>query len=298
MKISIMIEDSKLTDSLVNEFGLSVHISANGKNILMDTGTTGAFVKNAEPLGIDLKDIDYAIISHSHYDHGGGLEVFLKANEKAKIYLKEGAREDYYANITAKLSSFMTFFLHPLIGRSKKVSRYIGLNKKLFDEYPDRFVFLNSFTELSEGIFILTDIPKKFSISKGNMFLLEEKGGRLQRDEFKHELVLVVKEDDGLVIFTGCGHSGVLNMVDAVKTSFPDAPIKAVVGGFHLKLKPMKDSASGTKDEIEAIAKSLVDQNVGKVYTGHCTGKEAYDFMKNVLADNLGRIQTGTVIEP
>jgi 7,8-dihydropterin-6-yl-methyl-4-(beta-D-ribofuranosyl)aminobenzene 5'-phosphate synthase len=86
-------------------------------------------------------------------------------------------------------------------------------------------------------------------------------------------------------------------MVDTVKTSFPDIPIKAVIGGFHLKLKPMKDSAAGTKEEIEAIARKLMDQNVGKVYTGHCTGKGAYDFMKNVLAEKLGRIQTGKVIE-
>jgi 7,8-dihydropterin-6-yl-methyl-4-(beta-D-ribofuranosyl)aminobenzene 5'-phosphate synthase len=297
MKISIMIEDSKLSDDFENEFGLSLHIKANSANILMDTATTGAFTKNAAPLGIDIKDVDMAVISHSHFDHGGGLEAFLKSNKKAKIYLKEGAKGSYYANVTAKLPSFLTFFLYPLIGRSKRLSRYIGLNKSLFDEYPDRFVFADKLTELNEGIFILTDIPKKYPISKGNMFLLEEKDGILQRDEFEHELVLAVKEDDGLVIFTGCGHSGVLNMLDAVISAFPDSPVKAIVGGFHLKLKPMKDSASGTKDEIEAIAKKLMEQNVRKVYTGHCTGKEAYDFMKNVMGENLGRIQTGTVIE-
>ena len=96
MKISVMVEDSKLIDELVNEFGLSLHISVNGKNFLMDTGTTGAFTKNAEPLGIDLKDVDFAIISHSHFDHGGGLEAFFKANEKTKIYLNEGAKGNYY----------------------------------------------------------------------------------------------------------------------------------------------------------------------------------------------------------
>ena len=59
----------------------------------------------------------------------------------------------------------------------------------------------------------------------------------------------------------------------------------------------MKDAASGTRPDIEAIANRIMEQKVEKVYTGHCTGKEAYDFMKNVMGEKLGRIQAGTVIE-
>ncbi|TON37279.1 MBL fold hydrolase, partial [Vibrio parahaemolyticus] len=113
---------------------------------------------------------------------------------------------------------------------------------------------------------------------------------------FDHELLLVIKEHDGLVIFTGCAHSGVLNMVDTAVSYFPSERVKAVVGGFHLVGLPLFDSIGGTKQDIKDLGRALLQYPIDKLYTGHCTGKKAYGLLKGVLGDRLEAIPTGSCI--
>lgn len=91
MKITVLLENSKCREALTCEHGLSLYLQTGGKNILFDAGQTSAFAENAEKLGIDLKAVDLALLSHGHYDHGGGLATFLRINEKAPVYLQEEA---------------------------------------------------------------------------------------------------------------------------------------------------------------------------------------------------------------
>jgi len=74
---------------LFAEHGLSFLIDTGSKKILLDTGQTGNFMHNAQVLGIDIMDIDYVVLSHSHKDHTGGLCAFLKVNTKAIIFCKK-----------------------------------------------------------------------------------------------------------------------------------------------------------------------------------------------------------------
>ncbi len=83
MKITVLVEDSQAPPGmdLLNEHGLSFHISFQGNNILFDTGITDAFSKNSNVLGIDLASVHTAVISHHHYDHGGGIYQFLDVSK-------------------------------------------------------------------------------------------------------------------------------------------------------------------------------------------------------------------------
>src|SRR5512139_3374325 len=89
MKVTTLIENRSSTanPNLVAEWGLSLHINFNDHNILFDTGATCAFTKNAEQLSVNLASVDTAVLSHHHYDHGGGLRRFFDANTKAKVHL-------------------------------------------------------------------------------------------------------------------------------------------------------------------------------------------------------------------
>ena len=305
MKITVLIEDSVDIEAgnstgfdgdLAGEFGLSLFIESDERRILLDTGTTGRFAENADILGIDLEQVDAAVISHSHFDHGGGLETFFRRNTSTPVYLHPGAEGEYYSNIGAKLPMGVNRFVQPLISRSRRFSRYIGLDRDLIRTEKNRIRFVSEPDEILPGVFILTDILDHYPKPGGNQFLFTVCDGRMVPDPFDHEIILVVREDDGLVLFSGCCHNGIRNLVATVRSRFETEPVKAVVGGFHLRLQPFKEAFSGTRQDIEQIGDALKEQDIRTVFTGHCTGQGAYDVLAERLGENLHPLGTGAQI--
>lgn len=280
MKIIALIENSRVEGApdLAAEHGLSLHIQTGEKRILFDTGASGRFADNATKMGIDLTAVDALVISHHHFDHGGGLERFLTLNDSAVVYLRNSEAEDF-------------FFRVPLLR-----DRYIGLDQNLLRRQADRLTFVRELTEITPGVFILTDIPNRFPVPKGNRRLLVKTGDGLEQDDFGHELVMVIREEDGLVVFTGCSHHGVLNMVAAVTGAFPGESIKGLFGGFHLIGLPVLNTMAGSKRSVRAIGEALLDFPIEQVYTGHCTGMKGYRVLKGVMADKLEKFPTGSEI--
>lgn len=86
MKVTIVVDNIEHA-GIPGEWGFCAYIEQNGKKLLLDTGASNLFADNAEKLNIDLKDIDFAVLSHAHYDHANGMEKFFEINEKATFYL-------------------------------------------------------------------------------------------------------------------------------------------------------------------------------------------------------------------
>ncbi len=281
MKVTTLIENrpSKTDSHLVAEWGLSLHIAFNGHNILFDTGASGAFAKNAEFLSVNVASIDTAVLSHHHYDHGGGIKRFLELNSRAKVHLGETPNGDCFF----KAFGFM--------------KKYIGLDKALTTDYPDRFETVRRPTEILPDVFVLPHILGSRPRPRGNKYLFLKKDHTFALDDFAHEIVMAIKEDRNLVVFTGCSHSGILNMVETVARAFEGTPIKAVIGGFHLVAIPLFNFMAGSKREVEGLAKSTLDYPVGITYTGHCTGNRAFPILKSVMGERLKDIKTGSCFE-
>ncbi|WP_299020144.1 MBL fold metallo-hydrolase [uncultured Photobacterium sp.] len=280
MKITTLVENTRLENrpDLSVEKGLSFHVSAMGKQILFDAGNGSKFYENAALLDVNIEEVDAAVVSHWHHDHGGGISPFLKKNTKAKVYLRQADNLGY---------AFKVFGL----------KFDVGLNTSMFSEAQERFDYISKFTEIYPNIFIVTDLSKKHSQPKGNRYLYTRNDSGYQLDAFDHELMMVVKEDDGLVIFTGCAHNGVLNMLETAVELFPDTRIKAVVGGFHLVGLPMFNTIGGTREDIEQIGRLLMRFPIDKLYTCHCTGLKAYGILKDVLGEQIEYLPTGRTIE-
>ncbi len=280
MKVVALIENTKLEGrgDLVAEHGLSLYIECNNKCVLFDTGASETFEQNARKLSINLRDVDVLVISHHHFDHGGGLARFLEVNHKAKVYLRKSGEEDFYFRVPGILS------------------RYIGLDQKLLEKQADRIEFIDRFTEILPDVYILTAIPPQYALPKGNRRLFVKRGKTFCLDSFEHELIMVQKEGDELVVFTGCAHNGILNMVCAVTRQFPGVPIKAVFGGFHLMGLPKLNTMAGTKTEVRGIGEELLNYPIERVYTGHCTGQKAYRILKGVMAEKLEYFPTGSEV--
>lgn len=279
MKITTLIEN-KINDSvnLKSEHGLCLYIEKDGNHILFDTGKSNKFIENAKKLGIDIKDIDIVVISHGHHDHGGGLLAFLKENNKAKVYMKRTNLDEYYFK-------FMFF------------NAKVGIDKNMFKEYSSRINYIEDFTEILKDIYIITKIDKKHPTPEGNKYLFAKEKGEYVRDKFDHELIMVIKESGGISIFTGCSHNGTANMIETVRNTFAKEKVKALIGGFHLIRIPILNFLSASKDEIDILAKKIIDENIEKVYTGHCTGENAYKDLKTILGEKISYISTGTEIE-
>jgi 7,8-dihydropterin-6-yl-methyl-4-(beta-D-ribofuranosyl)aminobenzene 5'-phosphate synthase len=281
MKIVSLIDNQKLPqpEDLRAEHGLSLCIYTNDGPILFDSGISGAFLSNAGRLNVDISQVTLAVLSHHHYDHGGGLLTFLDANGQAKVYLRSSSTEEFYSHLFGGI-----------------IKRRIGLDESLFQHYARRFVFTDEFSEIASNVYIITRIGQRNPFPAGNRYLFVHTEGGARLDDFTHELILVVRENGGLVVFTGCSHRGILNMLDAVQEHFPGQPIRAVFGGFHLIGNPLFKSMGGSKKDIEGLGSALFQYPVERFYTGHCTGAKAYPILKGVMGAKLEYFATGSQV--
>jgi 7,8-dihydropterin-6-yl-methyl-4-(beta-D-ribofuranosyl)aminobenzene 5'-phosphate synthase len=281
MKITAIIENTCLSAlNLATESGLSLLIEKDDKKILFDTSLSPKMIQNAHKLNIPLDEMDICIISHGHFDHVGGLEEFMKINKKAKIYMRKGVDEAYFAKFGP-------------------IKKFVGVPPQIFENFKNRIEIIDQNLEPLPGVHLITEIKRTRPLGKGNLKLrqLTEKG--LVQDDFQHELAMCLTEkpNEGIVI-TGCSHNGVLNMVDSVKNSLPTINITTVLGGFHMMTIPfLKNNMAGTPQEVRSIAQEFQTYDFKKVYTMHCTGMKAFGILKSVLGEILEYLHGGTCIE-
>lgn len=295
MEIVTLIENSSRESQLQAEFGLSLLVRCAGGTILFDMGSSAAFTENAAKLHVDLQEVDCAVLSHAHYDHGGGLAAFAEKNSTAPVYTATGADGDYYGNVGAKMGPVLHSLVYPIIATNPHFCRYVGLDKEVVSSLKDRHRVVTTRTEILANVFLLTQLKNSYPRPEGNKYLLEKTAAGMQQDSFDHELIMVIREDDGLTIFTGCGHRGIVNMLATVQASFGGEEIKAVIGGFHLARQPGKPYLAGSRQDVAEIATRFKEAGVTRVITGHCTGDGACGVLREELADRLSVMSTGAV---
>ena len=240
MKITALIENTTAREDLTAEHGLSLYIETENHRILFDMGQTDAFYQNAKILGVDLAAVDVAILSHGHYDHGGGLGTFLKINSSAPIFVNRDAFLPHY-NGTEK---------------------YIGLDTSLEDN--SRIAFTGDEFRICEGLTLYTCNERERKSRLGSGELAEKTENGFVPDDFRHEQYLLIEERGKRVLISGCSHKGIVNITEWFT---PDV----LVGGFHFSKLP-------TDGLLAEAAKGLAAYNT-EYYTCHCTGKEQYSFM-------------------
>jgi 7,8-dihydropterin-6-yl-methyl-4-(beta-D-ribofuranosyl)aminobenzene 5'-phosphate synthase len=281
MNVSTLIENRAKAGeaALVSEWGLSLHIAVNGRAILFDTGASGAFADNAEQMGVDLAGVDAAVLSHHHYDHGGGLHRFFALNTQAPVF----AAGPPHGACTVRVQAGQATF--------------IGIDRAVFEDHATRFRTVRRTVEILPDVFVIPKITDRHPMPDGNRQLHVKQGGQVMPDDFSHELVMVVKERGQLVVFTGCAHNGVLNMLDTVAGAFGGTPIKAVIGGFHLTDAALSNVGSGGRQAIAALGQAIMDIPVAVAYTGHCTGDRSFAILKSVMGERLRGLHTGRCFE-
>ena len=270
MKITAILENTTANPDLTPKHGLSVYIETAEHKILFDLGPDDTSLRNAEKLDIDLAEVDTVILSHGHYDHGGALPGFLEINDKAKLYFHRQAFEPHYHT---------RFF--------KKT--YVGLDRD-YSANP-RVVFTGDTMKIDDELFLFSDVEGQFD-TKSNRVLLKKTPSGYTRDDFTHEQNLIVTSGDKTVLFSGCSHRGIANIMRAAHKRRPR--IQAVFGGFHLY-----NPATNAPEPPGVIRELAEELSSGEAvfYTCHCTGKEAYEAMRGIMGDRIRYFSTGSTVE-
>ena len=257
MKITTLIENTACAPWFTAEHGLSLFVEAAGHRFLFDAGQSGVFAENARKLHLDLGSAEFAVLSHGHYDHGGGMLRFLECNWTAKLYVNE----------------------HAFGGHYNGSGRYIGLDNRLRDS--GRLILTGDVHRIAPGLTLYTcnDRPRPFPTEPFG--LTEQVGDFLLPEEFRHEQALLIEENGRRILLSGCAHKGVLNLLDWFR---PDV----FIGGFHFKQLSPDDPRLRRWGEAMARYDTVF-------YTGHCTGAEQYAVLKEILGDRLNALSTGAV---
>jgi 7,8-dihydropterin-6-yl-methyl-4-(beta-D-ribofuranosyl)aminobenzene 5'-phosphate synthase len=277
MKLTVLIDNNTLVDRyLLGEPGVSYLIEADDKKILFDTGYSDAFIRNAQKLNIDLLDIEHIVLSHSHLDHTWGLDPLIKMRTEARIECLDHSEPNLIA--------------HPLIFNSRTYSGLQEIGMLLSAEKLSRIFKLQLSSEplwITDNVVFLGEIPRRFDFEHDP---LESKiiiNGKEQNDEVLDDTALAIKTENGLVIVTGCSHSGICNIIEYAKKVCNEEKIVDIIGGFHL-LNPPELKMRGTVEYFRNL-------NANEVHACHCTDLESKIALSRVC--NLRETGCGLQLE-
>lgn len=274
MKATVLVDNTTLIDRyFLGEPGLSVLIEADGQRVLLDCGYSGVFIENARRMNLDLYHLDWLVLSHGHLDHTWGLTDLAKLYTEASINAVEHRRPTLLAHPRA----FETRLADkcPEIGSimgPDKLARHFGLE---LDAQP---------RWLSEHLVWLGEIPRRFGFEDcGPMErLLVDDAGNTVPDTLVDDSALACVTDQGLVVITGCSHSGICNIVEQAREVTGVSRVADVLGGFHLLDAP--------EPRLADTATYLGSLGLRALHACHCTDLAA----KMALARTCPLVETGS----
>lgn len=251
IKITVLVDNNTLIDSyFCGEPGVCYYIEADNRKILFDTGYSDIFINNAQILNIDLADITDLILSHGHNDHTWGLGHLIQHFDRRNVETKHLKQLVY----------------HPDALKPKKFqSKVIGTNtsKNILEAY---FTCIESIKPyyLSENVIFLGQIPRN------NHFEGKEPIGSTIDEDLQSiddyvldDTAIAMTTSEGLIVITGCSHSGICNIVEYAKYITGIDKIVTVIGGFHLQ--------QASNEVLEHTASYFNQQDLLQLHPCHCT---------------------------
>ncbi len=280
LKVYVLAEDyAGYNSPFLAQHGISFLIEGieYDKRILFDTASyADPILFNMRILGIDPKTIDMIVLSHSHFDHTGGLSGIMRQIRRSIPIIA-------HPNIFKASFSTEPRLLYagiPLRGGTKYEIEELG-GKWILSRDP---------IKLAPWAFTLGELKKEEKVDferEVTIGLYKVEGGRVLKDEVEEEIGLGIATERGLVVFAGCSHPGIVSMVKkAIKLS--NYNIYAVIGGFHL--------IESGDERIRSTVRALKELGVEKIYTGHCTGLKAESVFLEEFGENFERLHAGKII--
>src|SRR6266567_8461632 len=267
-RVTILYDSFGKNPALTMDWGFAALVEYGGKRILFDTGNNAQiFEHNVKALRVDLRNLDFVVISHRHADHTSGITYLLTINPKVKIYVPDelwglfarGPTNDFYRKDPSLPADMRYYGGHPPeileAGTPWPGGNFIPVSQK---------------TAVAPGVFILPLV----STTPGTLEL--------------KELSLAIKSPQGVILIVGCSHPGVEHILQ--ETTAIDPHISILFGGLH--------QIQASDAEVERIAAVLHDQyKIERVAPGHCTGEPEFAALKKAFGDHYVYAGVGTIID-
>ena len=276
MKLTILVDNTTIIDRyFLGEPGVSFFIEEAGKSILFDVGYSDIFIRNAQKLGIDLYTLDYVAISHGHIDHTWGFMPLISLYNEAAIEKRGCSRPVLLAHNNA-------------FERKHYGNETIGslLDERILSDYFDMKLGREPFW-ITEKLVFLGEIERTNSFENKKPVGKRINNGAEEDDYVLDDTALAYKSEEGLVIITGCSHSGICNIIEQARRVCGEDRIADVIGGFHL-LSPSREQLEQTRDYMK-------HRGIKVLHACHCT-----DFNSKLVLSEAAEIKetgVGLVLE-
>jgi 7,8-dihydropterin-6-yl-methyl-4-(beta-D-ribofuranosyl)aminobenzene 5'-phosphate synthase len=238
----------------LGEWGFSALVDADGHRILVDTGAHPETVlQNARDLNIDLSDVKEVVLTHNHWDHVTGLMTLrreLRKKNPSAMSVVHVGQGIFYSRPTAKGED------NPMIAIRKEYQATGG-----------RFIEHTEGAELFPGAWLTGPVPRKFPERNWSVSGKVQTPAGLVEDNIPEDMSLVLNTSQGLVVVTGCGHAGIVNILTEASSHYPKTPVYGVVGGLHL--------FPATDEQLNWTGDKFKEFRVANLLGAHCTGIEA-----------------------
>lgn len=277
---AVPLKEGEIRASILAEHGFSALIKTTAAGIthtlLFDFGfSEDGAAQNAKTLGIDMREVEVAALSHGHSDHTGGLQKLTALIGKRDIPL----------------------IVHPSAFKSP---RYLKFGEDFKINFPKLtremvkeagFAAIESATPyplLDDTILFLGEIHRRTDFEKGFPIAHWQKDGRELWDAIEDDTSLVMNlKDKGLVIVSGCAHAGIINTVQYAMEVTGIDKIHVVMGGFHLSGPLFEQIIDRTSQELQKVHPAYV-------VPIHCTGHKAIMAMEKQMPDQFILNMAGT----
>jgi len=270
LKITIL--STMLANDGIGEWGFAALVEADGHKILFDTGARPKTVlENARELKVDLSGVQDVILSHFHDDHTSGLMTlrreFSSSNPAAfsRVHVAQG------------------IFLE----RRGRMSNPMIPVKKEFEATGGVFIVHDKPAEIFPGIWLTGPVPRAYPEKNYPTGIEVNTGSAWVEDNVPDDQSLVFNTAHGLVLLSGCGHSGIVNTLQYARGFLRPAPIDAAVGGFHLFV--------ATDQQLAWTASKLKEYQTQRILGAHCTGIESVYRLRELLGLSRQTCLVGTI---
>lgn len=273
MKFEFLVENKTDNPGIMAEHGLSIYIEADNKKILFDAGATDLVIENARKMNVSLDAVDFAVVSHGHYDHTGGFPAFCKMNCSAPVYIHKNAFRESYGLVKDDLR------------KDPSGIRWSSEDREIMQE---RLILTDGPVHITENICITGTVPFAEGFRPTEKFYYDD-GGKMTEDDMSHEQCLVIRQPEGIYVFSGCSHRGVIAALDAARVLFPGERVAVLVAGMHLY--------SASDEDRKRVVDQVAAEGIGKLIPVHCTGLEAICELKGRMGDACVAATAGDVFD-